>query len=396
MAFIKFALLFIGIATTRGFMDAQRRLPSMSRQRETSRKSVQNTALLLLSRDTAILRQHQAAYEQDLWRQHRSSTRYLRAVLSSLNSGLTRGVASNIANAAAIAFVVASLDLMGFVKLRISPLPLLLISPALALLLIIRTNVAYVRWWEARTTWSAVKSRIRDLNRQGTSIPTWKQGGQRFAALAVAFAYSLKVHLRGLAKAKDEYADEHDALRANLTALVGRTMADTIMSKDHRPHAVTRQMTKLLGEADLSPQLQARVDQGISELVDRIGQCERLVANTPITLSRLSVRMVYAWVLFLPSALLGVGFGWWQVMFGSTLTAFLLFGIDRVGSQLQEPFSVLPLDDLCRELRGEYERMVVEGKQTVRKVGQIAGKPSYFPGYDHTAALSTQPPYLLA
>lgn len=329
-------------------------------------------------------------YESELWRQHRSPTRYLRAMVASVKSTLSRGLALNLGLVAFAAVAVASLDFSGFFKLRMSSVPLAMTSPAVALLLVFRTNMAYGRWWEARTVWSGIKNRVRDLNRQGTSIPSWTQGGDRFAALAVAFAYTLKVHLREMALGPNEA--ETQGLAANLTAVVGRQEADAIMAQEHRPYAVTKAMTAILCDAQLEPQLQARVDAGISELVDHVGRCEKIItAPVPLGYGQLSAKALCAWMLFLPSAFLGAGFGFAQVVFGTTLTAVLLLGVDRVATQLEEPFSIMPLDDVCRSLRGEYEKMVLDKKQQASTARTIPAGGQQIPrSYD------TQPPYLLA
>lgn len=325
-------------------------------------------------------------YDAERWQQHKSAKRYVSAFSST-------GLATNFGAVVTVAVTVASLDLLGLAKLRISAVPLVATSPLLALLLVARMNAAYARWWEARTIWSQIKNRVRDLNRQGNSY--WKSGGDRFAGLAVAFAYSLKSHLRGGA--------EPEELQSNLTAVVGRTQSEAIMREEHRPHAVTKAMTKALGLARLSPQLQARVDQGISDLLDHVGNCERIL-NTPIprAYSFFTAKALSAWMLFLPSALLGVGYGFWQVVLGTTMTAALLLGIDQVGRQIENPFSVLPLDEVCRGLRGEFERIVLDSKQQNTKDLRLLLKgkktgggddESYFPTlYDKP--VDTRPSYL--
>lgn len=297
-------------------------------------------------------------YDEPKWQHRMSLTRYFRTTLSSLRLGVVRGLAVDLAMVLATALVVAGLDLLGFLKLRMSPLPLSLTSPVLALLLACRTNAAYARWWEARSIWGGLINRVRDLNRQGTAM-NWEKGGYKFAALAVAFSYTLKVHLRDMACGKEATAAEHEELRADLTALLGRADADAILAQDHRPHAVTKAMTSVLGGANLEPSIQARVDEGISELLDYVGLCERIVKTPiPVLYTRLTACSLCAWLLFLPSALLGIGFGFWHTVFGSAITASVLLAIDEIGVQIEEPFSTLPLAAICDGLRSEYDRAI--------------------------------------
>lgn len=65
------------------------------------------------------------------------------------------------------------------------------------LLLAFRANQAYNRFWEARTQWGMVKNLCRDITRQIMYGVVGSTGGRRRAALfVVAFASTLKLHLR--------------------------------------------------------------------------------------------------------------------------------------------------------------------------------------------------------
>lgn len=45
---------------------------------------------------------------------------------------------------------------------------------------------------------------------------------------------------------------------------------------------------------------------------------------------------------------------------------FLLLGIDEIGVQIEEPFGLLPLDDLCNEIEGDLFSMLQEGIEIKR------------------------------
>jgi len=284
---------------------------------------------------------------------------YLRGAASSLKVGLVRGLAFDVGVVVAVAVAIAGLDFSGFFKLRLSPLPLALTAPVIALLIAFRTNAAFARWSEARSLWGGLVARVRDLTRQGTSLPSWEKGRYRFSALAVAFAYALKAHLAEIAVGRDESEKERGELRADLGALLGRLEADEIMRAAHKPHAVTKIMTRVLGEANLEPGLQARVDEGISDLLDYVGLSERIV-KTPIPLlyTRLAARALCGWLFFLPPVLLGLGLAFSQVVAATALAATLLLAADEVGVRIEEPFSVLPLAAICDGLRAEYDTLI--------------------------------------
>jgi hypothetical protein len=54
--------------------------------------------------------------------------------------------------------------------LRIPSLPFQLAAPAVALLLVFRTNASYARFDEARKAWAGIVNRARDLARQSASF----------------------------------------------------------------------------------------------------------------------------------------------------------------------------------------------------------------------------------
>lgn len=281
--------------------------------------------------------------------------RYVRSALGSMKVG---GYVTDLLAFSSAAVVVAGLDLMGFVKLKLSALPLTLTAPFLGMLLAFRTKSSLGRWMEGRSIWTGLVKDITDLNRKATAIREWESGRYKFSALGVAFAFVLKVHLREMAVGRSD--EEREELRIQLEELVGRAEAEAILRAGHRPHAVANAMTRLLEQANLEPSLQARVDKGISKLLDYVGLCERLVKTPiPVVSTKLTERAVCAWLLFLPSALLGVGLGFAHTVLGTAISAAGLLAVDNLSVQIEEPFSVLPLNQICDNLRGDYDRILM-------------------------------------
>lgn len=299
------------------------------------------------------------------WRKHRSTKRYFRALFSWLFSGVLRGIALELAFITAVACTVVGLSVKGVATLTIPALPLTLTAPALGLLITFRTNQAYDRWWEARKIWGAVINKTRDLTRQSHWFKDTERA-RRFSALAVAFGYALNAHclLGTLPNPKDhigEYDTVDEKLQDELNTLIGSKDTGEVLASPHRPVEVCRLLTRCLAEEGLTPQMEARVDETIAFYSDFGGMCDRLQKTPmPLVYTRHTARFIMSWLCFVPSALLGAGLAPVPIVAATFAVSTLMLGIDEIGVQVEEPFSVLPMDSYCNGLRGlhDYARFV--------------------------------------
>ena len=144
----------------------------------------------------------------------------------------------------------------------------------LTLLLVLRSNAGYERWWEARKLWGGIVNQARNLAIQalsyGPSDPTWRGEVVRWA---VCFAHVSRRSLRG------------ERAIPEVAALVGEGPASRIARSAHMPNAVAREIGRLLHEA-----LEGRAMSGFAflqaereraTLTDHIGACERIL-KTPL------------------------------------------------------------------------------------------------------------------
>lgn len=153
------------------------------------------------------MRQRRSLYNHSNWVHHRSSLRHLRHVASSLSSrvilSLVPPVLAFTSFAAAIAAynsaVAAHFLLPEFLPpLRASSLPYQLTAPALALLLVFRTEASYSRFEEGRKAWTKVISAVNDfagivVSGVGASSPSDAPIKAALLRYIVAFPVALKV-----------------------------------------------------------------------------------------------------------------------------------------------------------------------------------------------------------
>lgn len=120
------------------------------------------------------MKKRRSLYKHENWVKHRSSLRHIRHFLSSLNSRVVLSLVPPVFVLTSVAFVVASYNSAVtlhwlpefFPVLRASPLPYQLTAPALALLLVFRTEASYSRYEEGRKAWTKVIAGTNDFARQ--------------------------------------------------------------------------------------------------------------------------------------------------------------------------------------------------------------------------------------
>lgn len=290
-------------------------------------------------------RQQRAFYSHEDWLQHRSSLRYVRHVLSSISSRVIVSLVPPVFTFTAGAIGVAtyntalkfSLFPSFFPLLHAASLPYELLAPALALLLVFRTDASYSRYDEARKTWTSVISTTKDLARQSAQLIKSSQDAaikSSFLSYIMAFPVSLKCHLiHGSDTTKD------------LQCLLQDDDLAFVLASQHKPNCLIQLMSQSLGLLHIENSERNLLENYIAQYNASVSTCERLI-RTPIPLSytRLTSRFLVLWHMSLPIVL------WdacnWLVVPATFFSASTLFCIEEVGVLIEEPFPMLALDKI--------------------------------------------------
>ncbi|KAM1019413.1 hypothetical protein ACFX13_041493 [Malus domestica] len=307
------------------------------------------------------MRQHRTLYDHEKWMHHRSSYRHLRHLLSSLSSRVILSLIPPVIAFTLVAVVIASyntavaLDLLPgiFPLLRSSSLPYQLTAPALALLLVFRTEASYSRFEEGRKAWTEVIAGANDFARQIISSVETSGDAQLKKALLqyiVAFPVALKCHViygSDIARDLQNLLEVDDLL--------------VVLNSKHRPGCIIQFISRSLQLLKLEESRRIMLQSKISCFHEGIGICEQLI-GTPIPLSytRLTSRFLVLWHLTLPIIL------WddchWIVVPATFISAASLFCIEQVGVLIEEPFPMLALDDLCNSVRNNVQEALASEK----------------------------------
>ncbi len=250
------------------------------------------------------------------------------------------GVASAICASSWLLLKTSGIDL----ALPVAPYEYM--GAALGLLLVLRTNAGYDRWWEARKLWGGIVNQCRNLAISGLTYgPRDAAWQDEFVRWVAVFPYASCASLR----------DETE--QPKIEALLGTNAAAKVFQSNHMPTYAAQRLALLLRQAcenaDMDRFAFMQVDRERAQLIDHLGACER-IKKTPLAhaYSIKIRRFITIFLLTLPFALLHLIGHNWLVPAITMLVSYPLFSLDQIGYELQNPFSVsnldhLPLDAIC-------------------------------------------------
>ncbi|CAA6673354.1 unnamed protein product [Spirodela intermedia] len=277
------------------------------------------------------MRKSRSLYTHDHWVEHRSSLRHLRHLLSSLSS---RVILSLIPRSAYNSAVSARWLPEFLPLLRASPLPYQLTAPALALLLVFRTEASYSRFQEGRNLAGMVIS-------LGSSEHSVDADTKRaLLSYIMAFPVALKCHVI-----------YNSDIIAELKSILDEDDLAIILRSKHRPRCIIEFISRSIQLLHTEEAKRCVMESKVFSFHEGICVCEQLMGiPIPLSYTRLTSRFLVLWHLTLPVIL------WddcnWIVVPATFISAASLFCIEEVGVLIEEPFSMLAIDELCEQLLG--------------------------------------------
>uniref|UniRef100_A0A0D9VNB7 Uncharacterized protein n=1 Tax=Leersia perrieri TaxID=77586 RepID=A0A0D9VNB7_9ORYZ len=294
------------------------------------------------------IRDRRPLYTHADWREHRSSRRHIRHLLSSLSSRVILSLVPPVSAFTAVAAAVATYNtLLPAYALTASSLPYQLTAPALALLLVFRTEASYARFDEGRKAWMRVLAAAADLagmamRHTPAAQPHYNQihhtGTSALVNYILAFPVALKCHIIS-----------HSDVRSDLQGLLSGDDLNVVLRSKHRPRCIIEFISQSLYMLDFEESKRTIMESKLSCFHEGINVCEQLIGiPIPLSYTRLTSRFLVLWHLTLPVIL------WdeckWIVVPATFISAASLFCIEEVGVLIEEPFPMLALDALCKQL----------------------------------------------
>jgi putative membrane protein len=291
------------------------------------------------------------------WIKHRSSDRLFSNLSSIFQSGIVRQLFEEISLVGAIATTVVIWNGIlapkyGLPALCLPTAPFTLSSPALGLLLVFRTNASYQRWLEARMRWGTIITQSRNVVRMGSTWTNDEEALEELVLAAWLFPRSIMNKLSG--------PDDDEAFREELRKQFGEDFDSTsfvsrLMLAPDRSFAALMNLSTAVNALSIDEQRRIEIDKSVVVLGDVMGSCERIfTAPVPLVYTRHTARFLGIWMLLLPFAMYGDFVKASDLALplipAAAILALFMFGIEELSVQLEEPFSILPMQRFCDDI----------------------------------------------
>ena len=231
------------------------------------------------------------------------------------------------------------------------------LSAPLALLLTLRANASLGRLNEARVLFGRMILWGRNL---ASVLKTYVfPTNPKTAILATRYLSVLGWSIKALVR--NESADSQ---REVYEIMLGRKEAEWILSQKIRPPlAILLRIRQIVADVAMkctNPNFfvpHSALESAIDDLDAVIGGCERLLTSPiPSTYSRHLSRIMVMYLAILPFALVATGTPSLGAAVASALVSYVIVGVDEIGMEIENPFPLLPLQQLC----GAFQSVVAE------------------------------------
>jgi putative membrane protein len=245
------------------------------------------------------------------------------------------------------------------VKVHLDVAPFTLIGMTLAIFLGFRNNVCYDRYWEGRKLWGELAIACRNLARQVSTLMTLPAEetavSRDLVYRIIAIPHAMRHELRGSSPTQDlqtfvdaETLEQVCAARSPTTALI----ADT-----------ARRLQTCRERGWIDNVLATVMETQLAHIGTAFGGCERIKTTpVPFAYTLLMHRTIFIYCVLVPFGLLD-SCGMATPLIAAVL-AYTFFGLDAVGTQIEEPFGTLPyalpLAAVCRTIEIDLRQALGE------------------------------------
>ena len=254
---------------------------------------------------------------------------------------------------------------MHWEQISLPQVPLSILGGALGIIVGFRNNSSYGRWWEARILWGSIVNNTRSLARQIVSVTEPQSEDEReeieemrrrIVYYQIAYVHALRQQLRGL----EPWEEMRRILPQEWASLEGQR--NVPLELQRRTGVCLKQCRD---RRWLDALHWANMDTSLNDLADAQGGAERIKATPmPKQYDYYPHLFVRIYCLLLPLAMVST-LGIFTPL-GSTLVGWLFLALDKIGTDLQDPFTNdsydIPLTSICttietnlRQLLGETE-----------------------------------------
>jgi putative membrane protein len=162
-----------------------------------------------------------------------------------------------------------------------------------------------------------------------------------------AFVRAMKRHLSPEEEDEVAFAEE-------LYEKLPYDQAQMIIDAAHRPNRALQDLSYAIDNLPMHFLRKNEIHKAVTIFEDDLGSSERLLTSpVPLFYSRHTARFVAVWLGLLPFALYEPFKGTWNhlgMVPATTVLSVFLFGIEELATQLEEPFTILPMQAFCDKI----------------------------------------------
>lgn len=218
--------------------------------------------------------------------------------------------------------------------------PFTVVGLALSIFLGFRNNTSYDRFWEGRKLWGALVNTARSGARQVLTLIDASHTGMRDRQRSLVYGLMGYVHALRLSLREDR------DLRP-LDPFLPRQLCERLTTEQNTPVAILLWLGHELRECYVAgaihPQHLPLLEGTLEKLTDVQGGCERIKATPiPFPYTVLMHRVVAFYCFGLPFALVGTAGTFTPAV--AAFVAYVFFGLDMLGEEIEDPFGTDPAD----------------------------------------------------
>mmetsp|Transcript_25771 Transcript_25771/g.36120 ORF Transcript_25771/g.36120 Transcript_25771/m.36120 type:complete len:453 (-) Transcript_25771:584-1942(-) len=307
------------------------------------------------------------------WARHRNPDRLFINLGGIFLSGVARQLAKGVLTVTSIALTTVLWNgllakweplssrsfLSKYCTMRLPAQPFSFCASALGLLLVFRTNSSYQRWLEAQNNIARISSQLRNILRTSS---TWLPSGQDSNRALKDIGLACWAVLRSLQNHLRSPEVEEASFVVHVQKTLNSDMAENLIRSKDRPFWAIQDLSAAIDKLPIDGAKRREIDKSIVIILDCIESCTKTLRYpVPLVYSRHTTRFLSAWLLMLPLAMYdSFASSWNNILLvpATALISFFFLGIDELAIQLEEPFSILPLEYCCALTKQRAKQVV--------------------------------------
>ena len=349
--------------------------------------------------EQARLSNQYARYSHDDWLRHRASDRFFRNLFKFDKSPIVKNLLDEAAILAAICVGIIlwnELLIEGWTdlnevhheaplsglfpsaltfKLALPTEPFFLCGGPLGLLLVFRNDCSFGRYKDAFHYWEVACSSLGNMILMAASCTSNVEGVKQLSTASWAVVRTLQHEVSG----GFDTTYEKD-LKKNMQDEQQVQRLLSARNKLHRSHYNVHRAVDTFSE-DISNLDKRTIINTFNNVATACAECERLyLTPIPLLYTRHTLKFLTLWMTFMPFAFYDVFASSWNhtgMIPAICIICFLFFGIEEIAVSLEEPFSILPLDELVEEFQENAQETIewMEEEQQVSTTKPVMKRP---------------------